>query len=309
MSGLPSPFQGIVPPVCTPFNEDYSVDTTSLASLLRFLVDSGVHGVFMLGSTSEAAFLTAEQRATVLKVAVHTVGGQVPVLAGVFDTTTGRVLEHVSQARRAGVDALVLTAPFYAHYSQEEVVTHFQTVYSAAGLPIIAYDIPSAVHTRLERGTVVRMAEAGLIAGIKDSSGDDANFRGVILGTREVAGFSTFTGSELVVDAALLFGASGSVPGLGNVDPAGYTRLFNAARVGDWSGARLEQERLYRLFSIVHSADPGNHGPTAAALGSFKTALMLRGIIATNVVGRPLSRLNDAEAARVRRALEEFGLL
>src|SRR6185437_2657747 len=81
MPGLPSGFGGIVPPVCTPMTEDFEVDTASLERLIGFLLDAGVHGLFMLGSTSEMALLTDRQRATVLDVAVRTTGGKVPVLA------------------------------------------------------------------------------------------------------------------------------------------------------------------------------------------------------------------------------------
>src|SRR3954468_22105312 len=121
MTGLPSGFGGIVPPVCTPMTEEFEVDTASLERLIGFLLDAGVHGLFMLGSTSEMAFLTDRQRATVLDVAVRTAAGRVPVLAGVIDTTTAPSLEHARVAAKAGVDALVLTAPFYVRASQEEI--------------------------------------------------------------------------------------------------------------------------------------------------------------------------------------------
>lgn len=309
MTGLPEGFGGIVPPVCTPLTEDYEIDTASLERLIRFQLDAGVHGLFMLGSTSEQALLTDAQRATVLDVAVRTAGGQVPVIAGVIDTTTAPSLEHARVARKLGVDALVLTAPFYIKPNPDEVVAHFRAVHEAIGLPILAYDIPSAGPPKLDRATVLRLAREGLIAGIKDSSGDDANFRGLLLEAQALPNFTAFTGSELLVDAALLVGASGSVPGLGNVDPAGYVRIYDAARAGDWAAARREQERLYRLFSIIYCATPGRMGFTAAALGGFKTALVLRGVIATNVTGRPMTRLNDEETARVRAVLAEAGLL
>ena len=240
MSGLPNGFGGIIPPVCTPMTEDFEVDTASLERLIGFLLDAGVHGLFMLGSTSETVFLTDRQRATVLDVAVRTTGGKVPVLAGVIDMTTAPSLDHARVAKQAGVDALVLTAPFYTRASNEEIIAHFRTVQSEIGLPIMAYDIPSAVHVKIERATMLAMAREGLIAGVKDSSGDDANFRGLVMDARALPGFLTFTGSELLVDAALLVGASGSVPGLGNVDPAGFVRVYNAARAGKWELARDE---------------------------------------------------------------------
>lgn len=306
---MPTPFHGIVPPVCTPFTTDNEVDVPSLERLITFLLDGGVHALFMLGSTSEMACLTDAQRRTVLDVAVRVTGGRVPVLAGVIDLTTARCIEQAQAARAAGVDGLVATAPFYIRPSQDEVIAHFRQVHAAVDLPLFAYDLPTIIQTKLARETVAQLAREGVLAGIKDSSGDEANFRGVVLDSAATPGFATFTGSELLVDSALLIGASGSVPGLGNVDPAGYARIYAAAQAGDWATARREQDRLYHLFAIIRAATPGRMGFTAGALGGFKTALMLRGVIATNVPGRPMTRLNDDETARIRALLVEADLL
>lgn len=309
MPTLPADFGGVIPPLCTPFTEDHAVDLDSLRRLIEFQIAGGVHGLFVLGSTSETVFLTSEERTTVIEVTVRATAGRVPIVAGVLGTTTVPCIEYARAAQRAGAAGIVLTAPFYARTSQPEILEHFRQVRAAVDLPILAYDIPSAVHAKIERPTLLTLAREGTIAGVKDSSGDDANFRGVVMESRDIPGFATFTGSELVVDAALLFGASGVVPGLGNVDPAGYRRLYDAARAGDWAAARREQERLYRLFRIVFAGDSGRMGGGASAYGGFKTALVLQGVIATNVVGRPQPRFNDDEVARVREIMAEAGLL
>lgn len=306
---FPESFGGIVPPVCTPFTEGHEVDVASLERLIGYQLEHGVHGVFMLGSTSETATLTDAQRATILDVAVRTVGGQVPVLAGVIDMSTGRMIEHGLKAKELGVDALVSTGPFYIRPSQEEIAEHFRILRREVGLPVIAYDIPSAVQIKLERTTVSALAREGVIAGIKDSSGQDGNFRGVLIDTRDLDGFAAFTGSETMVDSLLRVGADGCVPGIGNVDPAGFVRIYDAVRSGDLDGARTEQDRLFRLFDITRQAEPGRMGHTASALGGFKTALQLMGVISTNVTGRPMTRLNEAETARIREVLVDVGLI
>lgn len=307
--GLPADVSGIVPPVSTPMTEDFEVDEHSLRRLIAFHLDAGVSGLFMLGSTGEAVFLTDAQRARVLEIAVDAVAGRVPVLAGIVDMTTARCLDHARAARRAGADALVLTAPFYMTPSQYEVLEHFRCVRAAVDLPILAYDIPVAVHTKLERQTILALAREGTIVGVKDSSGSEATFRALALDRATLPRFVLFTGSELLVDLAVYVGASGAVPGLANVDPHGFVRLYRAAAAGDWQAARREQARIFRLFEIVRAATPGRMGGGSAAFGAFKTALMLRGVIATNVVGRPQSRLNDEEVARVREILRTVDLL
>jgi 4-hydroxy-tetrahydrodipicolinate synthase len=300
---------GIVPPVCTPFTEDYEVDVRSLERLLRLLLDSGVHGLFALGSTSETALLSDDQRQQVIEVIVHCAGGSVPVIAGVIDTSTASVLDHAKRAQQAGVDGLVVTCPFYVRPGAREIIEHYRIVRSTIDLPIVAYDIPYAVQTKLPREVVIELAREGTIVGIKDSSGDEANFRQLLMETNDIGTFSRLTGSELLVDSALLYGADGCVPGMGNVDPAGYVRLYNLVRDGKLDEARREQERLVRLFAIVHAATPGRMGPNASAIGGFKTAMHLQGMIATNVLGRPLTRYNDEEVARVRTIVEAAGLL
>ncbi len=121
MAHLPERFGGIVPPLLTPFTPSFEIDTASLQRLIEFQLAAGVHGIFVLGSTGEAAFLTDQQRATVIEVAVRTVAGQIPVFVGVFDMTTARVLEHARTAQRLGASALVLTSPFYTRVSQAEI--------------------------------------------------------------------------------------------------------------------------------------------------------------------------------------------
>jgi 4-hydroxy-tetrahydrodipicolinate synthase len=302
-------FTGIVPPVVTPFTEDNEVDVPSLERLLSILLDAGIHGVFALGSTSETAMLRDAQRQQVIDITVKTVAGKVPVITGVIDTSTAAVLDHAKRARDAGVDGIVVTSPFYVRPGAEEIAEHYRIIRQAIDLPIIAYDIPYAVQTKLPRNVVVDLANEGTIAGIKDSSGDEANFRMLVMETNHLPGFCRFTGSELLVDTALHYGADGCVPGMGNVDPAGYVRLYDLVRAGKIEEAKREQERLIRLFSIIQAATPGRMGPNASAIGGFKTAMQLQGMIATNILGRPLTRYNDEEVARVRAIVEEAGLL
>lgn len=300
---------GIIPPVCTPLTVDGEVSVKDLTSLLTFLLDSGVHGLFMLGSTSEAIGLTDAQQELVIATAVEVAANRVPVLAGAIDFTTNRVIDRARRAASHGVDGLVVCAPFYIKPSQAEVVRHFQQIRAAVDLPIMAYDIPSAVQTKIVRSTIRTLATDGVIIGLKDSSGQEANFRGVILDNQDLPEFRIFTGSELMTDVALTAGAHGCVPGLGNVDPLGYVRLYEASQTGDVETMRAEQERLYRLFSITGVAKRPDVGWSAAAWGSFKVALKVRGVIDNADPTSPMSPLSADEAATIGTILAEAGLL
>ncbi len=299
---------GIVPPVITPLTPDFQVDKPSLRKVVRHLLDGGVHGLFVLGSTSECVFLNAHQRADVLATVAEENNGRVPLVAGTMDPTTDRVITNARQARDFGMQGLVVTAPFYTRTSQAETIDHFQMIHDAVDLPILAYDLPVCVHTKLERATLRTLYERGLICALKDSSGDEGNMRMVLRDFAAQPDFSVLTGAETTVDYALLGGAHGCVPGLGNVDPAGYVRLYDAARRGDWEAARQEQERLIELFQIVFQGVPET-SPNASGVGGFKTAMQLMGLISHRHMSRPNKVLSDEKAERIKAILARTHLL
>lgn len=301
-------FSGVVPPVVTPLNADFSVDFTSFTRVLENLLDAGVHGLFVLGSTSEVVFHNTATRKAITEHAIKITNGRVPVLVGIIDPTTDRVIEHGKVAKSAGADAVVVTAPFYTRTSQPEIVDHFRYVKDAVDLPVIAYDIPVCVGTKLERTTTVGLAREGAIIGLKDSSGDDGNLRYVLADMVGDPSFFGMTGSEILVDSVLAIGAHGVVPGLANVDPHGYVKLWNLVQAGDYVAARTEQERLCKLFEIVWIS-LGRTSAGSAGVGAFKTAMRSLGLIAENTMARPQRALNTEEAAKIDVILKTVGLL
>ncbi|MEU0302466.1 dihydrodipicolinate synthase family protein [Streptomyces sp. NPDC006175] len=308
MTTLTAPYSGVIPPVVTPLTEDGELDRASLERVVGHLLEGGVSGLFALGSSGETAYLTPAEQDEVTKVITSAAGGQVPVLVGAIETTTNRAIERARAAAGLGADAVVATAPFYTRTHATEIDRHFRDIAAAVDLPLLAYDVPVCVHSKLDPELLLPLAADGVLAGVKDSSGDDGAFRRLVIGARELPGFSVLTGHELVVDAMMLSGADGSVPGLGNVDPHGYVRLHRAAVKGDWAAARAEQDRMVALFDIVGAAAPGTASATAAGLGAFKTALMLRGVIATNVMSPPMRRLDAGETKAIAALLDRAGL-
>ncbi|WP_158839622.1 dihydrodipicolinate synthase family protein [Saccharothrix deserti] len=298
---------GVVPPVCTPLTPERELDVPSLERLAAFLIDAGVHGLFVTGSTGEVAYLPDDVRYRALEVVAGVSAGQVPVLSGIIDTTTPRVVEHARAAKASGADALVATAPFYAPTHPSEFRGHFRAIREAVDLPLVAYDIPSSVGSKLPTDVIAELAEDGTLAALKDSSGDLDGLRAVLEST-DTSRFRCYSGSETLADLGLFIGAHGLVPGIANIDPHGYLRLFEAAGRGDWDAARVEQLRLRRLFGLIHVGGT-RMGRYSSAIGAFKEGLAIRGVIANPTTSEPMIPLDDAERAAVRGFLDEAGLL
>ena len=301
-------FRGVIPPVVTPDTPDHQLDVPSFERLIEHMVGADVDGLFFLGSSGEVVFSTDERRDQIIREAVRIVDGRVPVLVGIIDTETERVIEQGKRALALGADALVATAPFYALGGPVEAEEHFRCLHEALDAPLFAYDIPVCVHTKLGWKMLAKLGAEGVLAGEKDSSGDDISFRYLCQENEKLGHpMNILTGHEIVVDGAYLSGADGSVPGLANVEPAGYVRMWKAACEGRWADVKAEQDRLNEL-SHIFDVTSGLVG-YAGGVGAFKTALMLMGIFDSNTMPRPVKAMEGANVEAIRRVLQANGLL
>ena len=302
------PFSGVIPPVVTPNTPDHQLDIVSFERSINRLIEAGVDGLFFLGSSGEVVFATDERRDQIVREAVRIVDHRVPVLVGIIDTETERVLEHGRRALALGADALVATAPFYALGGPADVEEHFRILHQELDAPLFAYDIPVCVHTKLSWKMLARLGAEGVLVGVKDSSGDDVSFR-YLVQENEKNGhpLTLLTGHEIVVDGALLSGADGSVPGLANVEPEGYVRMWKAAQEGNWAEVKREQDRLNEI-SHIFDVTSGVQG-YGAGVGAFKCALNLMGIFDSDQMPRPVKPLDGQNREAIKQVLVANGLL
>ncbi len=299
---------GVVPPVVTPDTPDHELDVASFERLINYMIEAGVDGLFFLGSSGEVVFSTDERRDQIVREAVRIVDHRVPVLVGIIDTETERAIEQGKRAIALGADALVATAPFYALGTMADVENHFRILHEELDAPIFAYDIPVCVHTKLPWKLLAKLGAEGVLAGVKDSSGDDISFRYLCQENEKLGHpMSILTGHEIVVDGAYLSGADGSVPGLANVEPHGYVRMWKAAQAGDWAQVKAEQDRLNEI-SHIFDVTTGVAG-YGGGVGAFKTALWLMGIFESNTMPRPVKALEGDNVEAIRKVLADNGLL
>ncbi len=301
-------FTGVIPPVVTPFKNG-EVDLDSLDHLIDFLIEAGVNGLFLLGSSAEAAYLTDAQRELVVERVVARVDGRLPVLVGAIDTTVNRVIEHARRAQALGADAIVAACPFYAINDMTEIADHFTAIRGAIDIPLFAYDVPVRLNgKKLAADMLVSLGTQGVLAGVKDSSGDDVGYRRLVA-ANEKAGhpLALLTGHECVVDGMLLLGGDGMVPGYGNVEPRPYVELWQAAQRGDWQEARRIQDRICAGFEIVFV--PQGRSADAAGIGAFKTVMEAQGTIASNEMAFPVRALTGETKEKVMAIAREQGLI
>lgn len=301
-------FTGVIPPVVTPF-KDGQVDYGSLGRVIDFLIEGGMNGLFVGGSSGEVAYLTDAERDAVVKFTVERVAGRVPVLAGAIDTTAHRVIEQAKRAQALGADAVVAACPFYAINDMDEIADHFRAIAKAIDVPLFAYDVPVRLNgKKLTRDMLIQLGTEGVLAGVKDSSGDDVGFRRLVA-ANEKAGHPLvlLTGHECVVDGMLLLGGDGMVPGYGNVEPKPYAEMWAASRKGEWEQVRRLQDKICQGFEIVFV--PQGRSGDATGIGAFKTVMQAQGTIDSNEMAYPVKALEGQTKEGVLAIAREQGLI
>lgn len=301
-------FTGVIPPVVTPFKGG-QVDLDSMDRVVEHLIGGGMDGLFLLGSSGEAAYLTDSERDVIVSRVVEKVGGRVPVLVGAIDTTAHRVIEQATRAQALGADAIVAACPFYAINDMAEIEDHFRAIAAAIDIPLFAYDVPVRLNgKKLSCDMLVRLGSEGVLAGVKDSSGDDVGFRRLVA-ANEKAGhpLALLTGHECVVDGMLLLGGDGCVPGYGNVEPRPYADMWAAAQRGDWAEARRIQDRICAGFEIVFV--PQGRSGDATGIGAFKTVMEAQGTIDSNEMAFPVRALEGETKDKILDIARAQGLI
>ncbi|HEV8334647.1 MAG TPA: dihydrodipicolinate synthase family protein [Steroidobacteraceae bacterium] len=235
-------WQGVYPAATTQFAADFSLDLPACRRTLTALVDDGVDGLVLLGTVGENNSLRPEEKRTALVTAVESVGGRVPLVAGVSELSTDRAVEFARDAERIGVNALMLLPAMVYVPTADELYTHFKTVAEATSLPIMLYNNPPAYRVSIELGTLEQLAKIPNIVAVKESAPDPRRFTDIINAFGER--YTLLAGLDDVALEALLLGANGWVSGLTSAFPRESVALMRAAQRGDC----IEARRIYRWF-------------------------------------------------------------
>ena len=220
--------EGIIPALITPMNPDESINEEGLRAVIEYMINGGVHGIFILGSQGESFALTIEERKRVIARAIEVTDGRVPVYVGTGMITTALAVQMTELARTLGADAVSVITPYFIKPSQKELIDHYKSIAEAASeMPVLLYNNPMRTGVNIEVETVLALADVNNIAGVKDSSADLIQTMNYIEATRG-RDFSVLVGNDALIFAALVSGGKGAVAATANVAPALIVGIYNA---------------------------------------------------------------------------------
>lgn len=296
-------FRGIYPPTVTFFKDDGSLDTETNRTHIDFLAESGVHGLFVLGTTGEFMHMNLKEREQHAAEVVQHVRGRMPVIIGTGTPSTRETIRLSRHAQGVGADAVAIVTPYFWTLSEREVIVHLSSVANAVDIPVVVYNFPAYSNYNISSETLAALVrEHDNIAGVKDSLDSLEHLRRRVEVVKSIKpDFSVLTGSDGYLLTLLEMGGDGSVPATANVAPRRHVDIFNAFTAGDYAAALrqlpglLELLNIYRISGSFHSI--------------IKEAMAMVGIAPMSNARQPALSLTSESRARLQEVLGRAHLL
>jgi 4-hydroxy-2-oxoglutarate aldolase len=291
-------FNGILPPVTTPFAGDQSVDYEALAENIVRYNSTGLAGYVALGSNGEAVHLTSDERTRVIETIKRNAAPDLTIVAGVNELSTRTAVEACHRAADAGADCVLVITPYFykSAMTSEAFIQHFTEVADNSPVPVLLYNVPQNTGVVIDSVTIAALAQHSNIVGVKDSSGNMGGISETI--RRTPADFAVMTGNGGILYPSLSMGARGAILGVACAAPRACVEIYKAFESNDHAKARDLQNRLAPVSHIVTAG---------LGIAALKVAMEITGFIG-GPTRLPLTELKPEDKEKVKTVLRESGL-
>ena len=282
----------------TPFKNDLSIDFKALEKIIEHIITGGVNYLVLLGTTSEAATLSQEEKDAVVALVIEVCNNRVPIVIGIGGNNTRQVECDILRTDFTGISAILSVAPYYNKPGQKGLYNHFKAISEASPVPVIVYNIPGRTCSNLEAQTTVKLAwECDSIVAIKEASCDLRQVMEIIRDAPEE--FLVISGDDLTTLPLIALGAAGVISVLGNAFPAEWSEMIRLALKGNFKQA---SELHYKYLEIIELlfAD-GNPAGIKAFLNNLN--------ICNNNVRLPLTPAGRTTTSRISSIMNDLKLV
>jgi 4-hydroxy-tetrahydrodipicolinate synthase len=279
----------------TPFDANDRVDLPEAQRLARYLIDQGNDGLIVCGTTGESPALSEDETLALFEATKRAVGDSGAIVAGTGSNNTRDSVELTKKAEAAGVDAVLAVVPYYSKPTQEGMLLHFGAIAEATSLPVIVYNIPHRTGVNMLPATLLELARRHpTIAGVKESSGDPAQFTAILRDRPQ--GFGFWSGDDHLFLPSLAVGGDGLISVAAHVCARELRELRVVFAAGDVTRAAAIHQALAPLFVALFAVT--SPIPVKWAMNELGFAL--------GPCRSPLGSMPDDAAARLRPLLEPY---
>ena len=295
-------FEGVITPMVTPLIDRENIDFKGLEKLLDHLINGGVSGVFLMGTTGEGTSISPRMRKDLIKYSIEYVKGRVPVFVSIADCCIEESLNMARYAKECGVTYLVSALPFYLGLTQKEIIDYYTTIADNVPLPLFLYNIPAQTKLMISVEAVKTLAKHPNIIGMKDSSGNGTYFNTLLAEIKaEYPNFTILVGPDEMLASTMAMGGNGGVNSGSNLFPELYVNLLKACKAKDTERILKLQKLVMKVSTGVYSVDKSS----VSFLKGLKAALFTEGLI-TDYICEPLQKVNNADLETIRKNVTEL---
>ncbi|MDL2251758.1 4-hydroxy-tetrahydrodipicolinate synthase [Odoribacter sp. OttesenSCG-928-J03] len=272
-------FTGTGVALVTPFTSDGRVDETSLRKLVDHVIAGGVEFLVPLGTTSEAAVLTTEEKHRVMDIILEQNNNRLPLMAGIGGNNTQGVIDSIKQFPYLDkCQAILSVTPYYNKPSQEGLYQHYKYLAQESPLPLFLYNVPGRTAVNMTAETTVRLShDCKNIIGIKEACSDLQQVTEILRDMR--SDFLLFSGNDDLAFPQIALGIHGVISVIANLFPAEYSSMVRYAKAGNYDEARKIHVQMSKLYKYLFQE--GNPA-------GVKAGLHIRKIIHENHLRLPL---------------------
>ena len=290
----PDAIRGIVPPMTTPFSAAGAIEEAAFRAEARFLLDAGVHGLAVAGSTGEGHALSTDEVCRLTAIAVEEADGHVPVIAGIIVDSTAQAIERGRAAAEAGAAALQVTPVHYLFRPDDaHMKEHFREMADAVASPIIIYNVVPWTYLSPEL-LVEIMTDIPGVVGVKQSAGDLKLFADLMATAPE--GARIMSAVDALMYPSFTLGAHGAVAAILTAAPRACVTLWDAVADGNHPAALDLHLRLLALWNAMID----DNLPAAV-----KAALDFQGLEGS-LPRRPMPAASNSQRNAIAAALKEL---
>jgi 4-hydroxy-tetrahydrodipicolinate synthase len=289
--------QGASTALVTPWTEDDVFDADAWAKIVTRQIEGGIDGLVVAGTTGESPNITDAEKQRATEIALELSAGRVPVVVGTGTNSTAASVDATKLAKQWGADAALVVCPYYNKPTQEGMFRHFKAVYEAAGLPVIAYNVPGRTASDLLPETIARLVEIGAIVAVKDATADMTRAAETLAAVDPSKPFALMSGDDFTILPFVASGGAGVVSVVSNLVPGDTSRLVTESAAGNWEVARPLNAKIIELSrTLFEVSNPIPVKAGAAMLGLCRSQPRL-----------PLVDADDAVNQSVRQAMLRYG--
>ncbi len=291
-------FTGAGVAIVTPMKANGEVNFEKFGELIDWQIENGTDAIIVCGTTGEASTLTHEEHLDTIKYCVERVAGRVPVVAGTGSNCTETAIYLSTEAEKYGVDGLLVVSPYYNKATQNGLYEHFKAIADSVKVPVILYNVPSRTGCNILPETVVRLCkDVDNILGVKEASGDISQV--AKLAALSKGCVDIYSGNDDQIVPIMSLGGVGVISVLSNVAPRQTHEICQKYLDGDVEGSRkMQLEAIDLCAALFCEVNPI----------PVKKALNLMGKEAGGL-RRPLTDMEEKNAARLEKAMKEYGIL